>query len=136
MQEELEGLVQSLQLTGRAYLLGYMEDVPKLLRSLDAFVFPSLREGLGLALLEAMASALPIVASRIEASEEVMNEIECGVYVDPEDENDLLDGMIIMKELPQDQRSLMGERARKRVVEAFAVDRLTQEMTQVYNELL
>jgi glycosyltransferase involved in cell wall biosynthesis len=46
-------------------LLGYRKDIPNLLRASDIFIFPSIREGLGMAALEAMASGLPLIASHI-----------------------------------------------------------------------
>lgn len=63
LKEELEELARKLKLEHNVHFLGYRRDVPVLYKSADVFVLPSLREGLGMASLEAMASGLPIVTS-------------------------------------------------------------------------
>lgn len=62
---ELRNLATKLRLTDRVHFLGFRQDVDKLLSAADLFCFPSKREGLGLAALEAMAAGLPIVTSNI-----------------------------------------------------------------------
>lgn len=64
--------------TGRLRLLGYRDDVRELLRASDLFVFPSLQEGLPVALMEAMAAGLPCVASDIRGNNDLL-----GGGVDP-----------------------------------------------------
>jgi len=61
----LTKLIIKLGLSDRVFLLGYRKDIPNLLRASDIFIFPSIREGLGMAALEAMASGLPLIASHI-----------------------------------------------------------------------
>ncbi len=64
-KEYLEKTIEQLGLCGRVLLLGYRKDVDVLYKTADAFCFPSRREGLGLAAIEAMASGLPIITSNI-----------------------------------------------------------------------
>jgi glycosyltransferase involved in cell wall biosynthesis len=71
-EAELRGLIQTLDLQDRVRLLGFREDLPEILKSLDLFVFPTLGEGMPNALLEAMAAGLPVVASDIPGSRELV----------------------------------------------------------------
>lgn len=79
-QGELEGylkkLVSSLKLDNQVFFLGYRQDIPEIMSACDIFAHPSIREGLGLASLEAMASGLPLVTSNVQG---VPDYVENGV---------------------------------------------------------
>ena len=79
-QGELEGylkkLVSSLKLDKQVFFLGYRQDIPEIMSACDIFAHPSIREGLGLASLEAMASGLPLVTSNVQG---VPDYVENGV---------------------------------------------------------
>lgn len=65
MAVQLEKLIQDLNMQKQVTLLGFRSDIPNLCRASDIFAFPSKREGLGLAAIEAMAAGLPIITSNI-----------------------------------------------------------------------
>lgn len=69
LKEELENVDH----TGRLKLLGFRKDIVDLLHASDVFVFPSLQEGLPVALMEAMAAGLPCIASKIRGNEDLIN---------------------------------------------------------------
>src|SRR5690606_23691552 len=71
-----------LGVSGRVKLLGVVEDAGKLYAASDAFVMPSLHEGLPLALLEAMASGLPVIAAGVGRVPEVIQHGSSGVLLD------------------------------------------------------
>lgn len=71
LQTYLQMLIDDLDLSDRVKLLGYRDDVAQLYKAADMFVFPSIREGLPVALMEAMASGLPIVCSRTRGNSEL-----------------------------------------------------------------
>ena len=73
-REKLEVLSQELGVARCVHLLGYRSDINELYKSSDIFCFPSLREGLPVALMEAMASGLPCLASRIRGNVDLMGE--------------------------------------------------------------
>jgi len=81
-REKLTALAQELKMADRVHLAGYRRDVQMLYRTADAFCFPSLREGLPVALMEAMASGLPCAASRIRGNTDLLDE-ESGRLFDP-----------------------------------------------------
>lgn len=72
-QAELEALIAELGLESRVYLLGYRTDISRLCHGADAFVFPSRQEGLSLALMEAMASGLPVACSAIRGNTDLVD---------------------------------------------------------------
>ena len=72
LDKTLEEMAERLGLSGRVKLLGYRTDIPELLAASDLFVFPSLQEGLPVALMEAMASGLPCVVSRIRGNTDLI----------------------------------------------------------------
>ncbi len=80
--EHLQCLIDELKLTDRVKLLGYRNDISELCKVADAFVFPSYREGLSVSVMEAMASGLPVVCSRIRGNTDLIDE-NGGVLFDP-----------------------------------------------------
>ncbi len=109
--------------------LGTRRDVPALLQLADAFVFPSLQEGTGVALLEAMAAARPCVVSDISIFREVLGE-GTGLFV-PLGRADLLaEAVLVLLDDPAAAAD-MGRRARRVVEERFEIRRNAQEFAQV-----
>lgn len=87
-QQYLENLVDALNLRDRVKLLGFRSDVKDLYDIADIFAFPSFREGLPLSLMEAMASGLPVVASRIRGNVDLVEDGVNGFLCDPRDAED------------------------------------------------
>ncbi len=81
-QNRLQQLIDETGLGGRVRLLGYRSDIAELCRAADVYALPSLREGLNLSLMEAMASGLPVVCSRIRGNVDLIDP-EGGVMFDP-----------------------------------------------------
>ena len=110
---------------------GYREDVPDLLAAADVFVFPSIFEGLGGALIEAMALGLPIVASDLAAVREVVEEGRNAVLVPSSSPRALADAL---DALLDDRRraAAFGARSREIFIERFTADRSTRRMIELY----
>lgn len=84
LEEQLRLLSKELKIEKQVYILGYQENVKEYLKCADVFVFPSKREGLGLAALEAMASGLPLIGSDIHGIKDYLkNEIN-GCCINPD----------------------------------------------------
>ncbi len=81
--DALVALAAQHDLEGRLHLLGLRSDIPNLLASADAFVLPSLSEGLPLALLEAMLAGCPVIASDVGEVSAVLDRGSAGVLVEP-----------------------------------------------------
>ena len=84
-RDHLERLAATLGVSDRVKFLGFREDVADLLAASDLIALPSLREGLSIALLEAMAAARPIVATSIGSQREVAAHAEMALLVPPAD---------------------------------------------------
>ncbi len=78
-EQELREMVRDLHLDGQVEFLGYRQDVRPYLQAADVLVFPSVREGLGMAALEALATGLPVIASDNRGTREYMLHGENGL---------------------------------------------------------
>jgi glycosyltransferase involved in cell wall biosynthesis len=120
---------------GTVHLLGLRRDVPRLLAAMDLFVLPSLNEGMGRVLVEAMAMELPCVASRVSGIPDVVADGETGVLVPPRHPEALARAIGTMLDDPERVRE-MGRRGRQKVVPAFSVERMVEKLAELYRELL
>lgn len=107
-----------LGLGGSLILTGYRRDVPALLAAFDLFALPSYREGMPYALLEAMASALPVVATDIRGCREEVADGVTGLLVPPRDV-EALAGAIVEILSSADRGARMGAAGRERIVSTF-----------------
>jgi glycosyltransferase involved in cell wall biosynthesis len=129
-----ESLARELQLGSDVHFAGIRRDVPELMAISDVFVMSSLWEGLGLVFLEAMATGLPQVGSRVSAVPEVVVEGETGLLVPPGASEPLADAMVQLAE-DAELRGRMSAAGRERVARYFAIDRMVDETLAVYREL-
>lgn len=131
----LEELRQSLGISAHCHFLGFRKSTPALYRNFDAFVSSSRSEGLSLAFLEAMATGLPVVATRSGGPQEVIEPDESGVLVPIEDPDALAQALLATLANPE-KRARLGAAARARVVEAFSLDAVLRQYAQLYEKLL
>ena len=111
-------LAQSLGVSDRVILTGYRTDVADFYKMADVFLFPSFREGLPVAVMEAMASGLPVIATRIRGSSDL---VQHGALFDPTD----VDG--IAKEI----KNVQLERV-KHEIEVFDIQSVVGLMKEIY----
>jgi glycosyltransferase involved in cell wall biosynthesis len=131
----MEAKAKAMQLSEDVIFTGIRQDVPNILGLLDVFVLPSLWEGLPIALLEAMAAGLPVVATAVGGTPEVVVEGETGFLVPPRDPEALAEAILRLLREP-DLRRRMGEAGRKRVAEHFSVEQMVQKTEALYEHLL
>ncbi len=127
--------IRALGVEERVRLLGFREDVPALLRGADVFVMPSHAEGLGTAVLDALACGLPVVAARAGGIPEMIADGETGLLVEPRDAAGLARAVVRAlsdAELAARLRAA-GPRA---VLERFSVDRMVDSNIEVYRKVL
>ena len=101
---------------------GHRTDIPEILRSLDLFVLPSLRESFPIAVLEAMAAGLPVVATSVAGLPECVVPDETGYLVPPANHRALSKAIIALLK-DKDLRGRFGESGRKRVLKDFSIER-------------
>ena len=120
---------------GKVKFLGIRRDVPQLLRAMDVFVFPSLWEGFGTALLEAMAAEVPIVASDLPCVREIIPDERYGFLVPPGDPGALAQAILTIWKDGKPGETRVVE-AKDRAIREFSLDRVTSSYQGLYQEIL
>jgi glycosyltransferase involved in cell wall biosynthesis len=123
-------------LAGRVHWLGVRDDVPHLLRELTVYVHAARQEPLGRVLLEAAASGLPIVATRVGGTGEIFEHASpSALLVMPNSPGELAAAMNRMLDDP-DWRHALGYAARQRAEAGFDVRRAADQLAAVYEEIV
>ncbi|WHZ29216.1 MAG: hypothetical protein OJF51_004017 [Nitrospira sp.] len=135
LNQELCRLAQDLGIAERVVMLGHREDTYELLQAMDMFVLSSLHEGIPMALLEAMAVGLPVIATRVGGIPEVIEDRVSGILVEPGDPNGLA---LMCRRLMHDTASAerLGQAARARVEERFSARTMAADVANVYRRLV
>ena len=134
LRASLEKQIAELHLEKHVILGGFRPDVLSLLKGFDIFLMPSVTEGLGTSLLDAMACAKPIIASRVGGIPEVVVDGKTGILVPPKDPDRLAQAIVRMMQ----DRALaasMADAGYARVTERFTVERMVEETLAVYERL-
>lgn len=134
MEEELRALAASLEIGENVVFAGYRTDLTRLLAALDAFLFPTLREAMGIALIEAMAAGVPVVATRVGGIPEVVAE-GTGLLVAPSDPVGMAEAVGRVLREP-DLAGRMVEAAWERVRTEYSSSRMAARTLAVYQAML
>ncbi len=131
----IRGRVRSLGLDGAFVFAGFRDDLPRILPGLRLLMHPARREGLGVALMQAAACGVPVVACRAGGIPEVVRPDVNGVLVEPGDVRGLARAALGV--LNDDGRALkLAHGGRRLAVEEFSVQTMTDAHIELYNELL
>ena len=135
LRAELEHRAQQLGLEETVRFTGTVEDVRPWLHTFDLVVQPSLREGQGLALLEAMAAGCPVIASRVGGIPEFIEDQQTGMLIPPGDSGALARAIC---ELAGDEtrKRLLARAGRERVRSGYSLERMIRGVETVYEVLL
>ncbi len=131
----LDRSLRDHDIAGSVRLLGTRDDVPQLLRAADLFVFPSHYEGLPGALVEAMFTALPIVASDIPVHRESVTDGVSARLVPVQDPGALAEGILWMLDHPAEAAE-MGRRARETALQKFDIDQVARQHEALYERVI
>jgi len=126
--------VESLGIARSVRFVGYRRDVFCALSGLDALFVPSLSEALGLVALEAMAMALPVVATRVGGIPEIVRHMETGILVEPGDVSALANAMKYLLAHPAEAREI-GRRAKDCVFAEFQPESFVKRQEELYESL-
>jgi glycosyltransferase involved in cell wall biosynthesis len=135
LRPRLESMARDLGVTDRVIFLGYREDVSDLLAACDLVVLPSLREGLSMALLDAMAAGKPIVATSIGSLMELASQAEMARVVPPADPRALCEAILDLDRDPA-LMARLGTTARALFESGYTEDRMLDSYKQLYFDLL
>jgi len=131
----LEALRKQLGLVERVRFVGQQSNVPEWLAAMDLFVLPSDWEGMSNALLEAMAVGLPVVATAVGGTPEVVVDGVTGLLVPPRDPEALAEAIIALLQ-DRERAEAMGRTGQERVERYFTVERMVQKTEALYEELI
>lgn len=133
-EPELKSLTRSLGVEPTIRFAGFVQDVERVYRALDVFVFPSLAEPLGSSLLAAMAHGLPVVAAAGGAVPEIVDDKRTGLLVPPADAASLASAVA---DLLRDstRAAALGAAARQSILDHFTADRMVENTLHLYQEL-
>ena len=129
----LERKIDELKLCGQATMLGRRDDMPAVYASLNIMVSASRQEGLPMAILEGMASGLPLVATAVGEVPTVVEDGRTGLLVPSEDVDALAAAIGQLLHDPA-ERARMGTAARQRIREEYSANRMAEDYLRVYNE--
>jgi len=126
-------LAAELGIAERVHFLGFIRDMPALMRSVDAFIFPSRYEAMSLVLLEALAAALPVVTARTTGGAEVVGP-DCGIVLD--NPNDVAGAAAAIDFIASDPgRAARMGRAARELAHTFGWDVMAQRYLSLYEHL-
>jgi len=119
----------------RIKLLGWIDDLTELLSKIDIFFLPSRWEGMPRTVLEAMVSCLPVVASNVDGTNEIVKQSLTGFLVSPDDIEEYINKLeVLIKD--KNLRIKMGKEGIERVVKYFNYDINIKKITNIYNHIL
>ncbi|MDL1885046.1 glycosyltransferase family 4 protein, partial [Anaerolineae bacterium CFX8] len=132
LETELRALAAPLG--ERVHFLGWRDDTPRLMAALDVLLVPSLWEGFGLVILEAMAQQTPVIGSAVSAIPEIITDGETGLLAPPRSADKLADALrTLLADAPL--RHHLGLLARDRLESFFDAARMADETAALYEEL-
>jgi glycosyltransferase involved in cell wall biosynthesis len=133
-RDALEAYTRKVGLGKSVHFLGARPDPEALLQASEIFVLPSRSEGMSNALLEAMATGLPCVASRIGGNTDLIEHGVSGLLTPPGDVVTLAEALCALLEDPA-LRERLGKAARAFILERYAMDRVIRQYTELYARL-
>jgi sugar transferase (PEP-CTERM/EpsH1 system associated) len=134
LRGSIEGILREGGASALSWLAGNRGDIPLVMRGLDMFVLPSIAEGISNTILEAMATALPIVATRVGGNAELLDD-DTGTLVDSGDVEDMARA-VLDDWRDRDAARARGRQARAEVERRFSLDRMVAGYAELYDGLL
>ncbi len=131
---ELNRQAKELDVEDIIFFLGFRKDIPKILSSLDLFVLSSHLEGMGSSILDAMASRLPVVATKVGGIPEVVIHGETGLLVPPRDPSALARA-ILMLYSNKTLASRLGQKGYELVHRKFSAEAMADKVVRLYEKI-
>lgn len=137
MRAETENLAKELRVFDAISFLGYQENIQAIMNTFDVFLLASLFEGLPYTILEAMALSIPVVATDVVGSRDVVQHETTGILVplSQNQDSELAEAvMLLLKD--ESKRILFGERGQDRIKEKYSLENMVKETENLYCALL
>ena len=123
------------ELAGAVHIIGFRPDVRTLLPAADVYVSSSISEGVSITILEAMAAGVPVVATAVGGTPEILVDGACGLLVPSRDPGRLASAIVSLA-VDQKWRAELAAAARRRLETAFTIDRMVEDYARTYRRLL
>lgn len=132
--EQIKHFADENQIKNNIKLIGFRDDVPNIMRTIDLLVLPSWWEGFGIVLIEAMAASKPVITTNISSMPEIITHAETGLIVSAKNIEELYEAM---HQLITDsaETKKMGQRAHKVVEMRFTLQRMVDQYENLFFEL-
>jgi glycosyltransferase involved in cell wall biosynthesis len=131
LRDELEARARELGLEGKVYFTGFRTDLTDIYADFDIMVLPSLNEGTPVALIEAMSSGKPVVATTVGGIIDLVEDGVTGLLVESESERELREGILALLS-DKAKRTMLGRKGREAVYPAYDIETLVARMSDVY----
>ena len=135
MRENVAALAEAAGVAGQIRFAGFRDDLHEWLGSFDFCVHPALKEGLGVAALQAGAAGVPVVGGKAGGIPEVIEDGKTGILCPPGDAGALATAIAGLLTDPDAART-MGRRARERIASHFSVDAMVEGNLEVYRRVV
>jgi glycosyltransferase involved in cell wall biosynthesis len=135
LRRKAERRSKELKIDRNVIFTGIRRDIPGILAIMDIFILPSIFEGFGIVLLEAMAAGKPVIASRVGGIPEIINHNLNGILVEPANSAEIAAAILNLLKEPAKMRR-MGEAGREEVKKRFSADTMAKKIETLYNEII
>lgn len=129
--EFLKTRTRELGMERNVIAAGFRADIPAVMKAVDVLLLPSIVEGFGYVLVEAMAAGKPVVATRVSSIPEIVRHDETGLLVDAGSPQQMASALVSLLEDPE-RRFAMGRRGRERVLANFTLERMLDRIEAVF----
>jgi sugar transferase (PEP-CTERM/EpsH1 system associated) len=132
---ELEKLARDLGLSTKIIFTGYQKDISNYLQLINVFALTSISEGISNVLLEAMASAIPVIATEVGGNPEIVINNQTGFLIPRTNLNQLTEKIDLLINNPELVNNF-GKNGRKRVEEMFTIEKMVSEYQSLYQAII
>ncbi|MHB0912497.1 MAG: glycosyltransferase [Armatimonadota bacterium] len=135
LEDDLKRQAGALGIGDRVIFAGFRDDISRVLKAIDLLVHPATMEGLGIAILQAMAACVPVVATHVGGIPESVRDGITGLLIPPKNPDAVADAVIRLLGDPG-MRRRMGDAGRGIVESEFSVDTMVEGVLSVYRQVL
>ena len=132
LRKDLETFSDKLGLNGRMKLLGFREDIPEVLSVMDIFVFPSLWEGMPLAVLEAMSSSLPVISTNVHGAVDLIQDNKRGILVQRKDAKGIAEAIRYLISNHNEAKRI-GQEAKELIQRNYTLEKQISRIRNLYD---
>ncbi|MFC1570496.1 glycosyltransferase family 4 protein [Candidatus Omnitrophota bacterium] len=134
LRERYNDMIRAENLQDRFHIIGWQKDIGVLIKALDIFILPSLNEGMGRVLVEAMALGKPVIATKVGGVPSIVSG-GAGVAVEPHSSEALSDAIEKALDNPEETREMI-EKGREKVLAGYSASEMVDRLDKLYKELL